>query len=55
MTDFENIKFIPLTQGKFAIVDAEDYELLTQWKWHTNNCGYAARIYHGEFARLNDV
>ena len=26
-------KQIPLTQGKFAIVDADDYEWLSQWKW----------------------
>ena len=26
-------KLIPLTQGKFAIVDAEDYDWLSQYKW----------------------
>lgn len=25
---------IPLTQGKYAIVDGADYEFLMQWKWH---------------------
>ncbi len=35
---------IPLTQGKFAIVDDSDYEWLMQWKW-TFNCGYAVRVY----------
>lgn len=25
---------IPLTQGQVAIVDAEDYEWLSQWKWN---------------------
>lgn len=28
------MKRIPLTQGKFAIVDDDMYEYLSQWKWH---------------------
>ena len=27
------IKEIPLTQGKIAVVDDDDYEWLSQWKW----------------------
>jgi hypothetical protein len=27
-------RFIPLTQGQNAIVDAEDFEQLSKWDWH---------------------
>ena len=40
------MKKIPLTQGKIALVDDEDYDFLMQWKWHYIKCrdpGYAAR------------
>jgi len=30
------MKRIPLTQGKFAIVDDEDYDFLMQWKWYAH-------------------
>mgnify|MGYP001615685995 CR=1 FL=1 len=35
-------KLIPLTKGQHAIVDDEDYEWLSQWKWHCMG-RYAAR------------
>ena len=36
-------KIIPLTQGKEAIVDDEDYEWLSQWKWFISKRKYASR------------
>lgn len=41
------MKYIELTQGKKAIVDKEDYELLSQHKW-TYSDGYAYRRPKGE-------
>lgn len=32
---------IPLTKGAVAIVDEEDYELVSKYKWHLNSMGYA--------------
>ena len=37
------VKKIPLSKGKFALVDNKDYAFLTQWKWHYISPGYAAR------------
>ena len=34
---------IKLTQGRFAIVDPEDFERLNQYKWFCSHYGYAAR------------
>lgn len=38
-------KLIPLTRGQFAIVDDDDFEWLSQWKWcyHPTRHGYALR------------
>jgi hypothetical protein len=38
---------IPLTKGKFALVDPEDYEGMSKYKWHTvqgSETFYAVRI-----------
>ena len=42
------MKLIPLTQGKFAMVDDDDFDFLNQWKWNaglkkSTNTYYASR------------
>lgn len=32
-------KLIPLTQGKFAIIDAKDFDLVNQYKWYYRKSG----------------
>lgn len=50
MTANEFTPIIWLTQGKYTIVDIEDYDFLTQWKWKMH-LDYAHRIeYMGTFS-----
>ena len=45
----DGARLIPLTQGRFAIVDAADYERLAKYKWcayRNNNSFYACRGFH---------
>ena len=39
------MKEIPLTKGKVAIVDDEDFHLVSVYKWKFSNRGYAAKNY----------
>ncbi len=41
----DSIRYIPLTRGLHAIVDAEDYEWLSQYKWHANRTNGSGTIY----------
>lgn len=46
-------KEIPLSQGKYAVVDDGDFEWLTQWKWffakgYANRTGSKGRKYRGK-------
>ena len=43
-----NAKLIPITKGHFTIVDAEDYNQLSKFKWCYCN-KYAAQRFGGEF------
>lgn len=47
------MKEIPLTQGKVALVDNEDFEYLNQWKWYYSKhkdrkTGYATKSFRKE-------
>lgn len=44
------IKFVPLTQGQFAIVDAEDFDRMSQHKWHAHK--YGDKYYAGTNIRI---
>ena len=40
---------IPLTQGRYALVDAADYPWLTRWRWCYSPNGYALRTLRTRF------
>jgi hypothetical protein len=36
---------IPLTQGKYALIDEEDYDLVSQYRWHAHSARGGERWY----------
>lgn len=49
------VKKIPLTQGKFAIVDDCDFHWLSQIKWQFQKSGYAIGVLFGRRKTLKKV
>lgn len=47
------MKEIPLTKGKVALVDDEDYERISRWKWHYTPNGYAAHTIWSPEKKVN--
>jgi hypothetical protein len=47
----DEVRYIPLTKGKYAIVDAADYEWLSRYRWQAlgtpSGCFYASRAIPG--------
>lgn len=50
------MKRIKLTEGRFALVDENDYQYLKKWYWRTDGQGYAMRTegtaYKGTLKRI---
>lgn len=46
----EGSKAVPLTQGKYALVDEEDYDRVMQYRWCYTKTGYA---HHNKLGRMH--
>jgi hypothetical protein len=52
----ESVRYVPLTKGKFAIVDAADYERVSRYKWCVSGSGnrlYAVRSDRGRHVSMH--
>jgi len=50
-----SVQGIPLTKGKITIVDADDYEWLSQWKWSAHKSYYMFYAERHTYPNGNDV
>ncbi len=48
------MKNIQITQGKFALVDDEDFAFLSQWKWQAITDPKTGTVYAGRSSRNNE-
>lgn len=46
------VSYIPLTKGRVALIDTEDYEELVKYKW-MYHLGYARRVEHGKTIHMH--
>jgi|SRR6516164_8637231 len=53
MIPFPCVREIPLTQGKFALVDNEDYQRVRQYEWKYESHGYARASINGKQIRMH--
>lgn len=47
------MKEIELSRGQMALVDDEDFDWLSQWKWSYAPVGYAVRRYEGKIILMH--
>lgn len=40
------VRYVPLTKGKYASVDDDDYDSIMRYRWKYSNRGYANRNYY---------
>lgn len=46
-------KFIPLTQGQYALIDVENYDILSKFKWKAVWCSHSKQFRAARSIRLN--